>query len=329
VEELRPQDVVTAYGRYKARERSRQSMATANWPTVLAHECEAYAFYNRTVPGERRRKIGEGLAMIFSEGNDQARMVKRDLIDAGFEVSGEEEQMTWPKYQISGRRDLVLWKDGFKEKVRVEVKSTSPWTFDAINKPEDIQNATKDWLVKWWKQVALYMILQSVEKYWLLMKNKQNGNIKIIEFTMNDDIYNAAEVMLKKAERVNRMVQIGEFPSKEQKVSDADICAECPFFDACLPDLAFGPGAAILTDEEATELAAQLDRREELTPAHKEYESIDEEVKGSIKALALGGIDKVVAEDWICTVKEQSRKAFSVAASTFKKISFVRQKEKA
>lgn len=328
LKDLTPEMVVTAYEKYKAGERSRGSMATSNWPTALAHDCEAYAVYNRTVPPEKRREIGAELAMIFSEGNDQARMVKRDLVDAGFEVSGEEEQMLWPRYQISGRRDLLLWKPGMKEKVRVEVKSTSPWTFAGINSAEDIRKSSKDWLVKWWRQVALYMVLQGVERYWLLLKNKQNGKIKIIEFRMDDEILQAAEAMLQKAERVNRLIQIGEQPPTESKISDADYCSECPFFDTCLPDLAFGPGAAMLTDEQATDLAAMLDRREELSAAAKEYDEVDKEAKGTVKALELAGYNKVVAGDWICSVKETAKKEYTVKAQIVKSVSFVRSTQR-
>ena len=61
VKSLTPQDVVSSYEAYKQRSRSSRSVATSNWPTVLAHDCEAYAYYNRTVPTKDRRQIGEAL----------------------------------------------------------------------------------------------------------------------------------------------------------------------------------------------------------------------------------------------------------------------------
>jgi hypothetical protein len=316
--------IVSEYEKYKASKRRGGTLATSNWPTTLAHQCEAYAVYMRTVPPEKRRKIGTDLAMIFEEGNEQHRIVKRDLAEAGFECSDEETQAAWPKYQISGRKDLKIWKHGFAEKLNVEVKSCSPYTFDAINSADDLKKSSKDWLVKWWKQVSLYQVLIGVERYLMLLKNKSTGAIKIIEFHLDDEGYQAAEAMLKKAERVNHLVQIGAPPSADQKISDADVCCECEFFDTCLPEIAFGPGAAILTEEEAAELSAQLDRREVLEPSHKEFEQIDKEVKGQIKALTLGGANKFVAEDWIATVKEVPKQTYSVPAHTEKHISFFR-----
>jgi len=326
--QLTPEIVVTAYEEHKARERSRRSIATSNWPTVLAHPCEAYAVYNRIVPGDQRRKIGSDLAMIFSEGNDQARMVKRDLIDAGFEVSGEEEQMSWPKFQISGRRDLLVWKEGFKEKVRVEVKSCSPWTFEAINSVTDLMETQKGWLAKWWKQVALYMVLQGVSTYWMLLKNKQSGKIKIIPFELTDTLLEAAEAMLKRAERVNHLIQIGAMPGDDLKIADREHCTECEFFSTCLPNLAFGPGLSILTEEDAMELSLLLDRRAELEGAATEYDEVDKEAKATIKVLNENGGGKLfMAGEWIATVKESARKAYSVPAMTTRRIDFSKTKE--
>lgn len=326
VNELTPQMVIDAYEKHKARQRSRSAQATSNWPTALTHVCEAYAVYNRTVPADRRRHITTDLALIFSEGNDQERAVKRDLEAAGFEVSGEQEQMTWGAFEISGRRDLLLWKEGMRSKVRVEVKSCSPYTYQSINSVADLENSSKDWMGRWARQVALYMILENVDRYFLLLKSKSSGQIKIIEFKMNDHIWDAGEAMLKKAERVNQLVRIGGLPSKNQKVSDPDYCVECPFLDECLPELQLGPGARVLTDEDATELAKMAARREELETAYKEYKVLDDDIKEAVKAAASDGQNAVVFDDWIASIKESERKAYSVAAQTIKSVKIFRSK---
>ncbi len=318
---LTPHDVVAAYEKYKAGSRG-MSMATSNWPTALAHDCRAYAVYMRTVPPAQRRQIGVDLAMIFSEGNDQGRMVKRDLEDAGFIVSDQESQMVWPKYQISGRKDLKIWKEGFREKINVEVKSCSPFTYDKIKTIEDISDANEPWLRKWYKQVALYMVLQGVEKYWLLLKSKSKGAIKILEFTMNDHIYQTAEAMIKKAEWVNRLIQIGEMPKAEDKISDVDFCSECEFYNVCLPDLTFGPGAVIFSGEDIAELTAQLERRAELDPLRKEFEELDKELKQEMKMHASEGQDRIVIGDWIVKISEVNKKTYEVKAHTEKRVTF-------
>src|SRR5882672_11505490 len=79
---LTPAIIVEAYHKYKLGKKSGSSMPTSNWPTALAHECRAYAVFNRTVPPEYRRKITDRLAMIFDEGTEQEKIVARDLADA-------------------------------------------------------------------------------------------------------------------------------------------------------------------------------------------------------------------------------------------------------
>jgi hypothetical protein len=325
VKELTPDVVMESYREYKLQQGGgRSGAASSNWPTTLSHECPAYAFYNRTVPADRRRPISAELKMIFSEGHDQARIVQRDLIDAGFIISDQEGQMQWPQYQISGRRDLKIWKEGFRERINVEVKSCSRYTFDAINKPDDLSQTGKDWLKKWFKQIALYMVLQGVETYWLLLKSKEKGQIKIIPFTMNDEILNTANEMISRAEWVNNLIQIGKMPQAKDKISDADVCSECEFFDACLPDLAFGPGAIVFDDEAIHELTLQLNRREELQPAAKEFKQLDEDLKQEMKMHASEGQTKIVIGEWIVTLKDRHRNAYSVGDCDYKEVKFLK-----
>lgn len=288
---------------------SRSSVANANWVTTLGHECDAYAVYNRTVLPKDRRPLKESLGMIFAEGDDQARAIKRDLYAMGYEVEGAEGQMAWPKYQITGRQDLTIRKNGVRFSVHAEIKSCSPFTYDSIGSIEDLKTHKWSFIQKWYAQVCLYMVLQGVGEYWMILKNKSTGQIKILEFTLGDDELQRAEVMIAKAEKVNRLVQIGEMPSAEMKISTPDLCAECEFFPVCLPELNFGMAAKVLTDDTAAELAQKTERLTELKPFAKEYEDLDDEVKGEIKALCADGGENVVYGDWVASIKRIEIKA--------------------
>jgi hypothetical protein len=264
--------------------------------------------------------------MVFSEGLDQGQVVKRDLEAAGFQVTDQESQMVWTKFQISGRQDFTICKEGVNGKIRVEVKSAAPYTYAAVNKPEDLYGSSKDWLVRWYRQICLYCVLQGVPKYWLLLKDKSRGRIKIIEFIQDDRMLETAEWMIKKAEHTNKLIQIEATSAPiEDKLTDPDVCSECAFFDTCLPELQFGPGARVLTEEEASELAKMCVRREELESAKKEYMSLDEDIKDAVKAAAAGA-NKVVIEDWIASIKEVPKKAYTVAAHTEQHVKVFRAK---
>src|SRR6266550_4345335 len=316
---LKPEQLVADYVRFKNPTRSGRSLATANWVTTLAHDCEAYAVYMRTVPTDKRLPMKESLGMIFSEGNDQARAMKRDLSDMGYEVEGAEDQVAWPQYQITGRQDFKIRKNGVKGHVFAELKSCSPFTYDSINSVDDIKYHKWPFIVKWWRQVCLYMLLKAVENYWMILKNKSTGQIKIIEFKMDDDAYKVAEWMTKKAETVNKLVQIGQMPSEAQKISAPDLCPECEFFAVCNPAIDFGVGAQIMGEEEALEAVKQLERRAEIEALADEYEDLDKALKTLVKNLTAPDGEQVVIGDWLASVSYQNVKEEKAPRKAFRK----------
>jgi hypothetical protein len=324
-EQLSPGRLVEEYKALK-KGRERTSMATSNWVTTLGHECEAYAVYNRTVAPRDRRALKESLGMIFAEGDDQARAIKRDLFAMGYDVEGAEGQMAWPKYQITGRQDLTIKKNGVRHGVHAEIKSCSPFTYDSINSVDDLKTHKWSFVQKWYAQVSLYMVLQGVGRYWMILKNKSTGQVKILEFTLGDDELQRAEVMLKKAEKVNRLVQIGQMPDEDMKISAPDLCGECEFFNVCLPELNFGIAAHILTDEMAAELAQKTDRLTELRPLAKEFEDLDDEVKAEVKALCADGGTNVVYGEWVAAIKRIPIKESTVTrkAYTQERVTFIK-----
>src|SRR6267154_2713279 len=83
------------------------------------------------------------------------------------QVTGQQGQLVWKEFQISGRRDLILYKHGYAGKVRIEVKSASPYTYDSLKKPEDLLDSEKSWFARWGKQIALYIWLEGIEEYYL------------------------------------------------------------------------------------------------------------------------------------------------------------------
>lgn len=327
LENLEPAMLVSEYLEYKKQRVHGRNVASANWVTVLCHDCEAYAVYMRTVPVKDRLPMKDSLGMIFSEGDDQARAIKRDLLDMGWDVEGAESQMAWSAYQITGRQDLKLRRPGVRRGVFAELKSCSPYTYDSINSVEELKNHKWPFIVKWYRQVCLYMVLKSVDRYWLILKNKSTGQIKVVEFHLGDTELHAAEQMLKRAERVNKLVQIGELPSTQQKISAPDLCPECEFFTACAPDVDFGTSAEFLSEEQAAEMERKLERIAEIKPFVKEYEDLDDDVKSEIKSMVtVTNADSVVIGDWIAGIKRQEVAAEKTPRKGFMKtiIKFVK-----
>jgi CRISPR/Cas system-associated exonuclease Cas4 (RecB family) len=326
-EALSPAEVVTKYEQYKLHDSGvrGRGMATANHVTALTHECEAYAIYNRLVPANARKSLEPRLAMVFSEGRDQERIVKRDLMDAGFDVYEQQSQMVWPEFQIVGHQDFSIRQPGFGG-VHVDVKSCAPFTFDSIDSVEDLLNHKWSFVRHWYSQLVLYMVLQNCETYWLMLKNKSTGKLKVIELRLNDDAYREAERMIAKAKRVNEAVAKGQEPELAQKITDPSVCSECEFFNVCLPDMGFKGKAVMLSAEEIGELESMLERRAELESAASEYDSVDKEIKETIKEVAGTESDVVLVGEWIASIKRTPVRPEAKPRSRYTKtvISFVK-----
>lgn len=322
--QLTPQKVVADYRAHKLEKaNSSREPSASNRCSELGHPCTAYLYFARTVPAELRPPISEDLAEIFDEGKKQERAIQADLLEMGYDIKRQQESLRWPQYNITGHKDFEISKNG-SEWVDCEFKSVNPYTYEKLNSPEDVRESKAAWTQKWYGQTVLYMLLKGKKQYWLLLKNKSKGSIKPIAFSWNDQVWQDAEALVQKAEKVNGLVQIGQMPSADLKIDNPDECARCQFVTVCLPGMSFGPGAQILTDEVADELAGMSNRREELKPLADEFEELDGEIKARIKSVCPDGATAVVYGEWIANVKRIEKKAYTVKAQTQTQVKLIR-----
>jgi len=318
---LMPDNLISDYERLRASQSGYRGPSANNRCSMLGHPCAAYCFFDRTVPAERRAAIPEHVALLFAEGRYQERVIMQDLLAMGYDVVESQGSLAWPTYQITGHRDMKISKAA-SPVVRCEFKSVSPYIYDKLNTVEELRDSKLLWVRKWYSQVVLYMLLDGEESYWLILKNKSTGRIKVIVFAWNDEMFRDAEALVKKAEKVNRWVTAGQGNYKaglpeEAKLTDAEVCADCEFFAVCLPPLHLAPDARIIADDE---LATRLARREELQPAAKEFDELDGEIKDHAKAVAAGA-SSVVCGDWLITLKNYDVKEKRISATTATRVS--------
>ena len=152
-------------------------------------------------------------------------------------------------------------------------------------------------------QIQMYLLLENEELGYFIIGRKGTYDVKFLPVELD---YDLAESYLKKAERINRMVEHGPEPDR---TDDRDVCGVCAFRLTCLPPEEHGEGAAMWDDES---LIAKLRRREELAPAFKEYEGLDKDVKATVKGQSL-----ILIGDYRIDGKEQARKGYEVSATTF------------
>ena len=267
----------------------------SNRASDLGNPCLRYHVLNRT-RYEEKTLHDVGLQGIFDLGNDIEEIALRELAAAGIKVIEQQKPFSWPEYQITGHLDGLVLLDG--KAYPLEIKSCSPFVFDAIHTIDDLKKGKYAYLRKYPVQLCLYMLMSNIEKGVFLFKNKVSGAYK--EIWMDLD-YSIGEEALKRAEAINAHLAAGTIPDP---VEYSEECDRCGFVHICGVNH-IGKEVEIDTGE----LATMLDRLDELKPVVKEYEEIDEQVKKAVE-----GREKVLAGNWLVTGKYLEKKAYDIPA---------------
>lgn len=269
-----------------------------NRASSLGDPCERRLVYQRT-DWDKAKPWPLHVLKIFREGNNQERVVLRDLLDAGFEVSQMQKAIDYPNLNITGHVDLFIrWKG---QMLLLEIKSMSPFIFDAVNSIQDFKKYS--WTAKYLGQVCLYMLMSNEPIGLFLLKNKSNGEIKLIEFELD---YEYAESLLKKAERVNAAVDARLSARKaidsasEESALPTRItykeqeCGDCRFKHLCCPDEHY-QGFDFL---DIPTLEKSIARALEIKPTQAEYNKIWDEVKANLSGRKN---DNLIVGKYVCT----------------------------
>lgn len=130
------------------------------------------------IKGLYKEDFDQKVLRTFSIGN----LIHQQVISELFQKS---EQFNWrvltgeldipiQKY-ISGRCDIIMAHSKTGEKIVVDVKSTTPWSFGKIEKEE------YNYIKNYHKQLQLYLHFFNIEKGVILFVNKATSGIKEIE----------------------------------------------------------------------------------------------------------------------------------------------------
>lgn len=208
-----------------------------------------------------------GLMYIFQEGNTHERAVVRLLLDAGIEVIESQRTLDWPDIQASGHIDGQVKVDG--ESMPIEIKSSNQFTWEKLNSQEDLKASDKIWVKNWYGQLQLYLWMMSQPRMILLLKNKQSGQLKQVDITIDMDY---SDKLVKKLLLVNEHVAAETYPDR---ISDRTICQYCDFRHICLPD----EDSEQIEITDNPELLELLEERESLKQPAKDYEAVDKKLK--------------------------------------------------
>lgn len=250
-------------------------------------------------------------------GDDAEKRGLDELKAMGYRVV--KEQVPFELQDRKTREPVLRGKiDGFLElahhlEIPVEVKSLSPWVYDAINKPEDLFRFW--WTAKHFYQMQSYLIGYSMP-WGLIWITNLAGDWKPILIRLD---YEVAEKLWSFAEAVAAGVRRARAVPSDLPpfTTDPLQCTRCPFFGrSCNPPIQ-EQGASVLDDPDF-ELA--LIRRAELWPAHIEYERLDKRAKDRLK---LGPALQVCGE-FVIEVSSAPRAGYVVKETTVRTVKIER-----
>ena len=245
------------------------------------------------------------LQTIFDEGSLHEKAVLSSLVEAGFNVIEQQRAFQWPEYNITGHIDAKIAVNG--RVVPIEIKSSSPYSFDSINSVQDLYNGKYLYLRKYPAQMTLYLLMDEKEEGLFLFKNKVTGQLKEIPMSLD---YDLGERLLVKAQSINNCIANNTLP--DCIPYDEDICGQCGFQHICLPEIT--RNALEITDDPETE--QKIARWFELKPAKQEYDRLDKAIKAQFKER-----EKAVIGDYLIQGKMVQRKGYTVVDGEYWKTS--------
>ena len=274
----------------------KQFPVNSNRASDLGHPCVKYHVLNRTRWQEKELHDAT-LQAVFDLGNEFEQIIMKDLNEAGIPVIEQQRPFEWREYQITGHIDGKLLIDD--QIVPFDAKSCSPFVFDYISDIKSLTRSKYPYLRKYPTQLNLYLLMSNCERGLLLFKNKVNGQYKEVWMQLD---YGLGEETLQRAEAINKHLTEGTMP---EPISDPFWCNDCPYVHICRPPI-HGTEVEIMDDQQ---LAAMLDRLDELKPYVDEYKQIDDQLKKILE-----GKEKLLVGNWMITGKWIEKKSYDIPA---------------
>lgn len=252
-------------------------------------ECDRQMVYS-VLDWDKAELHDEGLQAIFERGNDEERLVTKELLNLGFNFIHQQTPI-----EIKNRKGELICRGSIDGKipyqgiaVPTEIKSMNMNSFNQIRSLEDFQK--RPLLRKYIRQMMLYLFGNNAEAGIFILSDLQ-GHYKIFPIILD---LGECEYILQRLERNWESVKKKEYPDRIDY--NEKICGRCAYSHLCLNDVE-NKGANFIDNKVLEE---KLDRREELKEILEEYDAIDEEVKHAFQGIP----EAFVGINWKITGKE-------------------------
>lgn len=271
----------------------------------IGHPCERY-LYLLIKHWDEQSPHDESLQNIFDFGNSVEEYTIKKLRDAGLEVF-TPTQYSWKIENplITGREDIRIKDPEDGQLYPAEIKGLSPYEWERLNCIDDFYSSKRSYIRGYPAQLMVYCWKFEKEKGFFILTNKLTGELKIIEVPFD---WERADALLKKGERIYKALETDTPPDA---CEDITVCEKCSLRHICTA------GAARLeTEIDDGELEAAINRKNELSPAYREYQEVNDTIKRIV-----GEREKVLAGEYVVTSKIIEKKGFTVEPRQERRIS--------
>lgn len=274
----------------------------------IGHPCERY-LYLLIKHWDEAKPHDEGLQNIFDFGNSVEAYTIQKLKDAGLEVI-TPTQRSWKVLNplITGREDIRIKDPEDGQLYPAEIKGLSPNEWERLNSIDDFYTSKRYYVRGYPAQLTVYLWHFEKEKGFFVLTNKLTGEIKIIDVPFDWD---RADALLKKGERIYKALETDTPP---ESCDDISVCENCGLRHICTAAI---DRAEMEIDD--GELEAAIDRKNELSPAYREYQEIGERIKRIV-----GEREKVLAGQYVVMTKVIDKKGFTVEPRQERRITIKR-----
>lgn len=274
----------------------------------IGHPCERY-LYLLIKHWDEVKPHDEGLQNIFDFGNSVEAYTIQKLKDAGLEVI-TPAQRSWKVLNplITGREDIRIKDPETGQLYPAEIKGLSPMEWERLNSIDDFYTSKRYYVRGYPAQLMVYCWKFEKEIGFFVLTNKLTGEIKIIDVPFD---WQRADALLKKGERIYKALETDTPPDS---CDDISVCESCGLRHICTAAI---DRAEMEIDD--GELEAAIDRKNELSPAYREYQEIGERIKRIV-----GEREKVLAGQYVVMTKVIDKKGFTVEPRQERRITIKR-----
>lgn len=266
----------------------------------IGHPCQRFVYLSIT-NWQDKKPPDAGLQAIFELGNTLETHVIEHIKQAGYEVfTPTIRSFRIDPQGITGREDLRIKDPESGELYPVEIKSISPFEFDKLNTFDDFRKSNKPFIRSYAAQIQLYLYHFAKEQGFFALINKLTGKIKFISVKFD---YEFCEEILERAEYINKCLSDKTPP---------DACDDISFCEGCSLQHICGQCRRIPADIEIDDSLDELiNRKEELSPAYREYNEVNDQIKKRV-----GQREKVITGQYLIQRKSFTKAAYTVPEST-------------